>query len=68
MQHRYGQDNVWDLNIKLEIPEYDGTMKGDEFSDWKVFAHKDLTNHKTVKLGKSLNTWEKADLWWEHLQ
>ena len=40
--------------IKLEISDYNGTMKRDEFYDWlntveKIFAYKDLADHQKVK-------------------
>lgn len=46
-------------------------MKGDEFSDWlnteeKVFAYKDLTNNKKLKL-EAIQLWGKADVYWEQL-
>ncbi|XXG68653.1 hypothetical protein AAC387_Pa06g1692 [Persea americana] len=66
------EDTDWGLNIKLEIPKYYGTMKGDEFYDWlnkveNVFAYKDLANHKKVKL-VAIKLRGKADAWWEQLQ
>lgn len=46
-------------------------MKGDEFSDWlntieKVFAYKDLTNNKKLKL-VAIQLRGKADVYWEQL-
>ncbi|XXG44747.1 hypothetical protein AAC387_Pa02g0016 [Persea americana] len=66
------EDTNRGLNIKFEIPEYNGTIKGDSFYDWlntveKVFAYKDLADHKKVKL-VAIKLHGKADAWWEQLQ
>ena len=37
------EDSDWSLNIKLEIPEYNGTMKDDEFYDWLNAVEKVFT-------------------------
>ena len=69
---KHHEDTDRGVNIKLEIPEYNGTMKGDEFYDWlntveKVFAYKDLADHKKVKL-VAIRLRGKIDAWWEQLQ
>lgn len=45
----------WDLNVKLELPNYSGLIKGEEFYGWlntieMVFAYKDLADYNMVKL------------------
>lgn len=45
------ENSDWDLSIRLEIPNYIGAVKGEEFYDWlniveKVFAYKDFSDHK----------------------
>lgn len=62
MEHHAKEDDDWDLNIKLEILEYNETMIiflivynetmiGEEFNDWLNTAYKDyLADRKKVKL------------------
>lgn len=62
----------WDLNVKLEIRRYYGSMKGDEFYNWlntleKVFTFEDLADHKKVTL-VAINQSGKTDAWREQLQ
>ena len=45
----------WDLNVKLELPNYNGLIKGEEFYSRlntieMVFAYKDLADYNMVKL------------------
>lgn len=61
-----------ELDVKLEIPEYSGSMKGEECLDWlnsvdKNFYYKDLVDYNRVKL-VVLKLKGCAAAWWEQLQ
>lgn len=62
----------WEANSKVEIPEFYGTLKAEEFIDWLntvewVFEFKDVPDNKKVKLvGISLKG--RASTWWEQVR
>eukprot|EP00262_Sarcandra_glabra_P000201 TRINITY_DN10288_c0_g1_i2.p1 TRINITY_DN10288_c0_g1~~TRINITY_DN10288_c0_g1_i2.p1 ORF type:complete len:127 (-),score=28.92 TRINITY_DN10288_c0_g1_i2:89-469(-) len=56
-RHRAGrqEDRGRDLGIKIEIPEYHGNMRGDDFLDWmdtidRIFYYKEVAEECKVKL------------------
>ncbi|XP_071708258.1 uncharacterized protein [Rutidosis leptorrhynchoides] len=60
------------LGMKVEIPEFTGTMQPDDFLDWlntveRVFDIKDIPEHLKVKL-VAIKLRKHASLWWENVQ
>lgn len=66
------QNYQHDNNIKVEIPEFEGRMQGDEFIDWlntveRIFDYKNVTDDCKVKL-VAIKLKKHASIWWEHLK
>jgi len=58
-------------DFKVEVPEYEGKLDPEEFSDWlhpveRVFEYKDIPEDKKVKL-VALRFRKYASLWWTNL-
>ncbi|XP_071726871.1 uncharacterized protein [Rutidosis leptorrhynchoides] len=64
-------DPLRSLGMKVEIPEFTGTMHPDDFLDWlstveRVFDIKDIPEHLKVKL-VAIKLRKHASLWWENV-
>ncbi|KAG5534031.1 hypothetical protein RHGRI_022247 [Rhododendron griersonianum] len=62
----------WERNIKIELPEFNGSLNPDEFVDWintveRVFDYEDVSEEKKVKL-VAIRLKGRASAWWEQLQ
>ncbi|XP_028071101.1 uncharacterized protein LOC114273497 [Camellia sinensis] len=65
-------EHKWENNIKIELPEFHGSLNPDEFIDWlntieRIFDYGEVFVEKKVKL---VAIWLKgrASAWWEQLQ
>ena len=61
-----------DYDIKVDIPEFEGRIQGDEFIDWlntveRVFDYKDVSDGQKVKL-VAIKLKKHASIWWEQLK
>ncbi|XP_071714018.1 uncharacterized protein [Rutidosis leptorrhynchoides] len=66
------EDPLRSLGMKVEIPEFTGTMHPDDFLDWlstveRVFDIKDIPEKLKVKL-VAIKLRKHASLWWEHVR
>nr|GEZ89911.1 hypothetical protein [Tanacetum cinerariifolium] len=62
----------WEASIKVEIPEFSGTLKAEEFIDWlntveRVFEFKDEPENRKVKW-VAIKLKGRASAWWEQLR
>ncbi|GJX67027.1 hypothetical protein Tco_0302754 [Tanacetum coccineum] len=75
--HRHGRHHEqpmhrrWEASIKVEIPDFLGTLKVEEFVDWlntveRVFEFKDVPENKKVKW-VAIKLKGRASAWWEQL-
>ncbi|XP_071707033.1 uncharacterized protein [Rutidosis leptorrhynchoides] len=65
-------DPLRGLGMKLEIPEFTGSMHPDDFLDWistveRIFDLKDIPDNLKVKL-VAIKLRKHASLWWEHVK
>ncbi|GKB41722.1 putative CCCH-type zinc finger family protein [Tanacetum coccineum] len=65
-------DRRWEASIKVEIPDFSGTLKAEEFIDWlntveRVFEFKDAPENRKVKW-VAIKLKGRASAWWEQLQ
>ncbi|GJR66146.1 DNA gyrase subunit B, chloroplastic/mitochondrial [Tanacetum coccineum] len=65
-------DRSWEASIKVEIPDFSGTLKAEEFIDWlntveRVFEFKDAPENRKVKW-VAIKLKGRASAWWEQLQ
>ncbi|GJU47499.1 hypothetical protein Tco_1204765, partial [Tanacetum coccineum] len=65
-------DRRWEARIKVEIPDFSGTLKAEEFIDWlntveRVFEFKDTPENRKVKC-VAIKLKGRASAWWEQLQ
>ena len=61
-----------DRGLRIEIPEFEGSMSPDDFVDWlhaieRVFEYKGYSDEKKCKLA-ILKFKDYASLWWENLK
>ncbi|KAL1300476.1 hypothetical protein AAHE18_18G185700 [Arachis hypogaea] len=61
-----------DLGIKIDIPEFEGRLKSNDFIDWlctveRVIELKDIPNDKHMKL-VAIKLKKHASVWWENLK
>ena len=61
-----------DWGIKVDIPEFEGRLRLDDFVDWlctveRVFELKDVPDDKRVKL-VAIKLKKHASIWWENLK
>ncbi|XP_065620600.1 uncharacterized protein LOC136063732 [Quercus suber] len=61
-----------DYNFKVEIPEFQGSLKPEDFVDWlntveRVFDYYEVIDEKKVKL-VAIRLKGRASAWWEQLQ
>ena len=61
-----------DYNFKVEIPEFQGSLKPEDFVDWlntveRVFDYYEVIDEKKVKL-VTIRLKGRASAWWEQLQ
>lgn len=71
-QSRHPQRNVgfqWDINLKVDILEFEGHIKSDEFIDWInsikwIFDYKEVPNDCKVKI-VAIKLKKHASIWWE---
>lgn len=66
------QNEYRDDNIKVDIPEFEGRMHGDDFIDWlntveRIFDYKNVADDRKVKL-VAIKLKKHASIWWEHLK
>ncbi|KAM1791319.1 hypothetical protein ACFX12_035298 [Malus domestica] len=64
-------DRFNDINMKVDIPEFEGRIKPDEFIDWlntieRVFNYKEVPDHRKVKI-VAIKLTKYASAWWEQL-
>lgn len=69
---RRNYDFQRDYDIKVDIREFEGRIKADEFIDWlnpveRIFDYKDVPEHFKVKL-VAIKLKKHASIWWEHLK
>ena len=62
----------FDYNFKVEIPEFHGRFKPEDFVDWlntieRVFDYYEVMDEKKVKL-VAIRLKGRASAWWEQLQ
>ncbi|GKA11185.1 putative CCCH-type zinc finger family protein, partial [Tanacetum coccineum] len=65
-------DHRWEASIKVEIPDFSGTLMAEEFIDWlntveRVFEFKDAPENRKVKW-VAIKLKGRASAWWEQLQ
>ncbi|GJX76150.1 putative CCCH-type zinc finger family protein [Tanacetum coccineum] len=70
--HEQPMHRRWEASIKVEIPDFLGTLKVEEFVDWlntveRVFKFKDVPENKKVKW-VAIKLKGRASAWWEQLQ
>ncbi|KAM0976371.1 hypothetical protein FF1_019350 [Malus domestica] len=64
-------DRFNDINMKVDIPEFEGRIGPDEFIDWlntveRVFDYKEVPHHWKVKI-VAIKLTKYASAWWEQL-
>lgn len=65
-------DQIRNLGVKIEIPDFDRRAQVDEFIDWlstveRVFELKDIPDNLKVKL-VALKLRKYVSLWWNHVR
>lgn len=60
------------LNMKVDMPEFEGRMQPNEFLDWlhtvdRIFEYKEVPENQKVKL-VAIKLKKYASLWWENLR
>nr|KAJ0219425.1 hypothetical protein LSAT_V11C300109970 [Lactuca sativa] len=65
-------DPLWNLGIKIKVPEFDGMNDPNVFLDWlqiveRVFDLRDVPEDVKVKL-VALKLRKYASLWWENMK
>uniref|UniRef100_A0A2N9IAM9 Integrase catalytic domain-containing protein n=1 Tax=Fagus sylvatica TaxID=28930 RepID=A0A2N9IAM9_FAGSY len=66
-----GKSKEWEPNIKIELPEFYGSLNPDDFVDWlnqteRIFEYYDIQDPKKVKL-VSIKLRGRASAWWEQV-
>ena len=61
------EEQKWEPNIKIELPEFYGSLNPDDFVDWlnqteRIFEYYDIQDPKKVKL-VSLKLRGRASAW-----
>ncbi|KAM1570644.1 hypothetical protein ACFX10_035620 [Malus domestica] len=73
-RNRHGDhlnDRFNDINMKVDIPEFEGKIRPEEFIDWlntveRVFDYKEVLDHRKVKI-VAIKLTKYASTWWEQL-
>ncbi|CAL5362151.1 unnamed protein product [Camellia sinensis] len=65
-------EHKWENNIKIELPEFHGSLNPDEFINWlntieQIFDYGEVSIEKKVKL-VAIRLKGRASTWWEQLQ
>ncbi|XP_072084429.1 uncharacterized protein [Arachis hypogaea] len=69
---RHNNTNTKDLEIKIDIPEFEGRIQPHDFIDWlctvkRVFELKDIPDDKCMKL-VAIMLKKHASVWWKNLK
>lgn len=70
--HRSHRNFERDLNIKVDILEFEGRAQPDDFIDWlhtveRIFEYKGVPDNCKVKI-VAIKLKKHASTWWEHLK
>lgn len=65
-------EHKWENNIKIELPEFHGSLNPNEFIDWlntieRIFDYGEVSVEKKVKL-VAIRLKGRASAWWEQLK
>lgn len=71
-RQRRWEDRGDDLNLKIEIPEYNGSLRGDDFIEWIeaiecIFEYQMIPNDRKVKI-VAMRLRGRASAWWEQIK
>ena len=71
-EHRGREDRRGDLDFRVDLPEFSGTLQAEGFIDWlneveRIFDYKEVPDHVKVKL-VAIKLKGRASVWWEQLR
>lgn len=66
------QDRRWESGFKVDIPEFNGSLKGDELTDWlsqveEILEFKEVPDKRRVSL-VTIRFQGRAQAWWQQLK